>query len=103
MCQGVAVVGKSISQSSAGIIFNTRDVWGGLAEGMGAPIMMWVLFLIPVIYWDDHVSGVHYNNAGIFFNTRVAEGCRSQFGVLPNSVGIIFNTRVVRLVCYSRA
>ena len=32
--------------------------------------------------------------AGIIFNTRVVEGCRSQFGVPPNSVGIIFNTCV---------
>ena len=33
---------------------------------------------------------------GINFNTRVSEGCRSQFGVCPpNSAGIIFNTRDV--------
>ena len=32
-----------------GINFNTRDMWGGLAEGMGAPVIMWVLFLIPVM------------------------------------------------------
>ena len=38
----------------------------------------------------------HKNNVGIIFNTRVAEGCRSQFGVSPpNSAGIIFNTRDV--------
>ena len=32
-----------------GIIFNTRDVLGCLAEVKGASAMMWVLFLIPVM------------------------------------------------------
>ena len=35
-----------------------------------------------------------HNNAGIIFNTRVAEGYRSQFSVHSNNAGIIFNTSV---------
>lgn len=36
---------------NVGIIFNTRDVWACLAEEEEVSAMMWVLILIPVMYW----------------------------------------------------
>ena len=57
--------------------------------------MAWVLFLIPVMCGVARFRGMpHKCSMGIIFNTRVAEGCRPQFGV-PNSAGINFNTRDV--------
>ena len=51
-----------------GIIFNTRDVWACLAE----------------------VERSISNSVGIIFNTRVAEGCRPQFGVPPPIMRVLF-------------